>query len=88
MDLPGRIILDPPIQMIDIPLPKDPPPIPSSRSAKLRSQTHKGSTKSSPQIPSPAPSQDPGPLTVDPGIFTGVGTAVIPEAVTPPKLPP
>ncbi len=85
MDLPGRI-LDHPIKVIDVPLPNDPPPNPQPRQTPQPNPQRVENI--APQVPTPTLSQNAGPLTVDPVIFTGIGTAVIPEVVTPPKLPP
>jgi protein TonB len=84
MELSGRI-LDPPTTLIHVPLPNDPPPNPQPRQTPQPNPQRVEHI--APQVPTPTLSQDAGPLIVDPGIFTGVGTAVIPEVVTPPNLP-
>jgi periplasmic protein TonB len=89
MDLPGRIF-DPPTQVINVPLPKDPPPLPPQSTPQATTKAN-WVTRTAPQLPIPTrpPEVDTGGTTsLDPGVLVGGGTAVIPQPLPPFKADP
>ncbi len=80
MDLRQHII-DPPTKVIDVQLPKDPPPVPQPPAHPApQSRPHWIDQPTVPG-PKPTPSQDldTGLAVLDPGVVSGGGTAAIPQ---------
>jgi protein TonB len=83
MDLPRRLLQEPPV--ISIPIPKPPPPAPMPQSTP---QPQPGPTTIDPHIPVqplPGPDLSPMPTFPDPGTTAGSGTTPVPDQIPLPK---
>jgi protein TonB len=84
MDLPGRILPDPPTKTFWVPRPKDPPPIDRNQTRPQPNNSISQSTRTAPPLTDANQSVETGSGKVDPTVIGTGGVSTIPEVRLPP----